>query len=162
MKRGWNQIRTSNIRVLKHRRLITKLNTLLLEDKGKQFVLPRHYDKRSQKHSRIDDCFESFNLESSSLETVCFPFSDNKILNVFEKGLSVYHNSCKLNDVIRDEANDVSASLQREIPLLGSIDEIGLNYDKFEANVRDHLRLLGKHMKQTQWKMGLKKNYRRS
>ena len=78
------KVKSNDIRVLRHRAIITKLNEFVLSDIGKKQipVSTTHYDRRSKKHSRIDYCFSNAKERNLELAVHFLPFSDHKLLHL--------------------------------------------------------------------------------
>ena len=138
------KVKSNDIRVLKHRAIITKLNEFVLADIGtKQIpVSTTHYDRRSKKHSRIDYCSSNTIEQNLELAVRFLPFSDHKLLhlhwnqNVFKNGYF------RLNDSLLENKETVIEILKTSSAALEGTISLSKSYDIFKARLRDSLRLL--------------------
>ena len=136
-------IKTNDIRVLGHKKILAKINELVMQDVGKlqNPIQETHYDKRSKKHSRIDYFFTNFKPEKLKM-IKSVPFSDHKIIHIFRIEEKLRQGIWKLNDNVLHDMKSINEIFRKCIPFLGKKNNVSECYDVFKSNLRDHLRLL--------------------
>ena len=141
-----NSIKNNDIRILRYKRIIPYMNSLLLKDQVKEqnTVQPTHYDKRTKKNSRIDYIFSNCISDEQKIELFNITKTDHKclFLRTHEERLDLKQSQWKLNDTVLDDRFRINEILKNAIPKLKNKLSLAETYDNFKANVRDDLRQL--------------------
>ena len=138
--------KTNDIRVLRHKKLNSLFSSLLLNDIAKMLhtPLPTHFDKRTQKWSRIDYVFsnlEGIDPNSYAVDIIRNSNSDHQGLHLWRKTDWNHYTQSrwKLNDQILGNYIEIN-DLLNKLSLQGSWGHKSENYDLFKSRLRDALR----------------------
>ena len=138
------KVKSNDIKVLRHRTIITKINEFVLSDIGKEQipVSTTPYDRRSKKHSRTDCRFSNAKEQNLELAVHFLPFADHKLLHL-HRNQNVFKNGYfRLNDSVLENKETGTEILKKSLTALEGTISLTKSYDIFKARLRDSLRLL--------------------